>query len=86
MLEGSVKTWNSARGFGFVRGDDGAELFCHISRVLSDVASLSPGDRVQYTVGPNPKSGKPECKQVTVKDAPRAAGRAEAWWADRERG
>lgn len=57
MQTGTVKWFNAARGYGFVRSDDGAELFVHYSAIempgykqLEQGASVS-FERVQGTKG-----------------------------------
>jgi CspA family cold shock protein len=51
-IEGTVKNWFDNKGFGFVIGDDGAEYFIHISKIINQ-SPLSVGDRISFI----PKSG-----------------------------
>ena len=50
MLQGKVKFFNASKGFGFISGDNGEEVFFHKSNVkdtgFRDV--LFQGDMVQY--------------------------------------
>ncbi len=39
--------FNSERGFGFITGDDGKEVFVH-SSAIEGGANLQPGDAVEY--------------------------------------
>lgn len=41
--------FNSARGFGFITGDDGKDVYVHTSAVQGGVA-LAVGDVVEYDV------------------------------------
>lgn len=67
MLTGTIKTWISARGFGFIQRDDGqADIFCHINQVVEDVEDLRTGQRVQFEPGINPRNGKAEARDVRV--------------------
>jgi cold shock protein len=50
---GSVVTYFEAKGFGFLRPDDGGrDVFFHVSRLTEgDPTELRPGTRVLYEVG-----------------------------------
>ena len=61
-MKGKVKMVNSARGFGFITGDDGKDIYFRTTSV-ADNAALAPGDVVEYEVeagdrGPNAKNVK----------------------------
>ena len=47
-MEGTVKFFNAAKGFGFITNDDtGKEIFVHITG-LKGGESLNEGDKVEY--------------------------------------
>ena len=57
MSKGTVKWFNSDKGFGFITPEDGGkDLFVHHSEVkVSGYASLSEGQKVEYEVGEGQK-------------------------------
>ena len=48
-MKGKVKMFNAERGFGFITGDDGQDVYVHSSSIQGGVA-LSVGDVVEYDV------------------------------------
>lgn len=48
MPTGKVKFFDTERGFGFIGGDDGREVFLHASALPADVAPPRAGQRVEY--------------------------------------
>ncbi len=50
MTNGTVKFFNSAKGFGFIQPDTGSkDAFVHISALeRSGIATLSEGQKVSY--------------------------------------
>jgi len=60
-VKGRVKKLVPDRGFGFVRGDDGKEVFFHRSGLgANDYDSLSEGDIVEYVVQEGPRGPRAE--------------------------
>jgi CspA family cold shock protein len=60
-VKGRVKKLVRDRGFGFVRGDDGKEVFFHRSGLgATDYDSLSEGDVVEYVVQEGPRGARAE--------------------------
>jgi len=57
VSKGTVKWFNSAKGFGFINPDDGGDdLFVHHSEIKSDgYASLDEGQAVEFEVGQGKK-------------------------------
>ncbi len=66
MATGSVKWFNSEKGFGFIAPEDGGDdLFVHFSAIAGDgFKSLEEGDKVEYTAGRGPKG--PQAQNVSV--------------------
>ena len=60
MSKGTVKFFNSEKGFGFIKGDDGKEIFVHASGLVDQI---SENDEVTYDV----KDGKKGLNAVNVK-------------------
>jgi len=52
MATGTVKFFNTAKGFGFIQPEDGAnDVFVHISAVeQAGMGTLTEGQRVSYEV------------------------------------
>lgn len=48
-MRGKIKMFNATRGFGFITGDDGKDVYVHTSAVEGGVA-LAVGDTVEYEV------------------------------------
>ncbi|AXV17108.1 cold-shock protein [Neorhizobium sp. SOG26] len=60
MNTGTVKWFNSTKGFGFIEPDDGAQdVFVHVSAVeRAGMASLAEGQKISYEIVRDRKSGK----------------------------
>lgn len=55
MPEGRIKKIIHDRGFGFVRADDGNEVFFHRTELNVDFDSLEEGQQVSFEVVNSPK-------------------------------
>jgi len=64
---GSVVTYFDAKGFGFLRPDDGGrDIFFHVSRLVEGLATdLRPGTRVLYELGMD-RTGKMAASAVRI--------------------
>ena len=63
MAVGTVKFFNTEKGFGFISREDGDDVFVHFSNIAGDgFRSLDEGQRVEFDVGPGRKGD--EAKNV----------------------
>jgi CspA family cold shock protein len=64
---GSVVTYFEAKGFGFLRPDDGGrDIFFHVSRLVEGLATdLRPGKRVLYELGMD-RTGKMAASSIRI--------------------
>ena len=52
MQTGTVKWFNAEKGFGFITGEDGKDVFVHFSAIQSDgFKALEEGQSVTFNVG-----------------------------------
>ena len=60
MTIGTVKFFNSAKGFGFIAPEGGAkDVFVHISAVeAAGMHSLSEGQKLSFDIQPDAKGSK----------------------------
>ena len=60
MATGTVKWFNSTKGFGFIQPEDGgADVFVHISAVeRAGLRDLNDGQKINYELVRDKKSGK----------------------------
>ena len=51
MAQGTVKWFNAEKGFGFITGQDGKDVFVHFSAIHTDgFKTLEEGQAVNYDV------------------------------------
>jgi len=57
MATGTVKWFNSDKGYGFITREEGKDLFVHSSNITgrSYDATLEEGQTVEFEVGPGSK-------------------------------
>ena len=68
MSTGTVKWFNTAKGFGFIQPDDGgSDVFVHISAVeQAGLRALNEGDQVNFEMEQDRRSGKLSAGQLVV--------------------
>jgi CspA family cold shock protein len=47
---GKVRFYDAAKGFGFITGDGGEDVFLHAKALPEGVTALKPGTRVDFSV------------------------------------
>jgi CspA family cold shock protein len=64
MAQGTVKWFNSEKGYGFIRQENGEDVFVHYSAIAGDgFRSLDEGQQVEFDVTPGRKG--PQASNVT---------------------
>jgi CspA family cold shock protein len=60
MVTGTVKFFNSTKGFGFIAPEDGSkDVFVHVSAVeAAGMRSLNEGQKVRFDIQPDAKGSK----------------------------
>ena len=56
MEKGTVKWFNSSKGYGFINREQGEDVFVHFKAIVGDgYKSLEEGDKVEFEVESGPK-------------------------------
>lgn len=66
MSTGTVKWFNTQKGFGFIAPDDGGkDAFVHISAVeRAGMSYLTEGQKVEFDLVADRRSGKPSAENL----------------------
>ena len=69
MTQGTVKWFDSVKGFGFIQPEDGSkDAFVHISAVeRAGLGSLNEGQKVSFDLQPG-QNGKSSAENLTIVD------------------
>ena len=51
-INGTVKFFNTRKGFGFIEGEDNKDIFVHASNLID---KIKDGDKVSYELEDTPK-------------------------------
>ena len=55
-IQGSVKWFNSTKGFGFIQQQNGEDVFVHFQSIVGDgYKTLEENDTVEFSVSQGPK-------------------------------
>jgi len=67
-MSGTVKFFNSERGYGFIKPDDGGrDVFVHITAVeRAGLKSLNEGQRISFDVEPDKKGKGPKAVNLVI--------------------
>lgn len=68
MSTGVVKWFNGEKGFGFIKPDQGGDdVFVHASALQnSGLADLQDGQKVEYELGQDRRTGKSKAESVRL--------------------
>ena len=68
MQTGTVKFFNTTKGFGFIAPEGGGDdVFVHISALQrSGLDSINEGDKVQFNTAVNQRSGKTAVDAISM--------------------
>jgi cold shock protein len=59
MPTGTVKWFNDTKGYGFITGDDGKDVFVHQTSIqMNGHRTLAEGERVEFDVASGQKGPK----------------------------
>ena len=64
-MKGTVKWFNKEKGFGFITGEDGKDVFAHFSQIQKDgFKTLNEGEEVTFDVTEGAKG--PQATNIVV--------------------
>ncbi len=65
MAQGTVKWFNSEKGYGFIAVEDGPDVFVHFSAIMADgYRNLEEGQKVEFDVTQGQKG--PQAENVKI--------------------
>lgn len=64
---GTVKFFNSSKGFGFIQPENGDDVFVHVSALQrGGLENLQEGDKVSFDTAVNQRSGKTAVDNISM--------------------
>jgi cold shock protein len=67
MYSGTIKWFNSEKGFGFIANDNGGDdIFVHFTSISSGDKSLEIGQKVSFDIERDARSGKTKASNVSL--------------------
>ena len=74
MNKGTVKWFNAEKGYGFITGEDGADVFVHFSAINGEgFKSLDEGQAVTYDLTEDRKSTRLNSSHIEESRMPSSA-------------
>lgn len=70
MITGTVKFFNTTKGYGFIQPEDGSkDAFVHVTALeRAGIRSLNEGQKVEYEVVTDRKTGKQSADNLSLID------------------
>ncbi|MEI8144479.1 MAG: cold-shock protein [Alphaproteobacteria bacterium] len=67
-MTGTVKFFNTEKGYGFIKPDDGGkDIFVHVSAVQrSGLASLTEGQKLEFELEPDKRGKGPKAVNLAL--------------------
>lgn len=64
-MQGKVKWFNAKKGYGFINGENGEDVFVHFSQIMQDgYKTLQDGQEVTFELEEDTSNGKLRAKNV----------------------
>ena len=80
MAQGTVKFFNTEKGYGFISREQGDDIFVHYSNIAGDgYKSLDEGQRVEFDVGKGKKGDEAQNVRVLMRDGHVVGVRGPRW-------
>ncbi len=67
MKTGTVKFFNTTKGFGFIQPESGDDVFVHVTALeRAGLNSLKEGDKVEFNTAKDQRSGKTAVDSISM--------------------
>ena len=64
-MQGKVKWFNAKKGYGFINGENGEDVFVHFSQIMQDgYKTLQDGQELTFELEEDASNGKLRAKNV----------------------